>query len=581
MTVDDARPATRDALAELTGPGGPFEIVTEDVLGVPLQVYKNRLHSLRDLIGMADARSAVDFLVQGERRLTFGEHNALVRRVAGAFTELGVGHGDRVAILSANTVEWVILWWATAAVGAVIVPLNAWWKTDELEFGLRDSGAKLLFCDPKRWQVIRDRVGSLPDLEHVYVLDLDEPDGAARPGVELVGEDPGALPDVDVAEDDLLAIMYTSGTTGRPKGATLTHRQALANLQNIFCLGVASAARGGEAAPELSSDVQSATLLVVPLFHVTGCLSTMMLSYASGAKLVLMPPGRFDPDHAMATIEREKVTSFGGVPTIMWRIVEAPTFEQYDLSSVVRVSYGGAPAAAELVQRIHERFPKVRKTLATAYGLTESASVATSNTGDDYKTHPDSVGRPAPTVEIRVVDDAGTPVPADEPGEIWLRGPTMMLRGYWNRPDATAEAVTPDGWFRSGDIGRFDGEGFLYLVDRAKDMIIRGGENVYCVEVEEVLFEHPDVVDAAVVGVPHKVLGEEVKAVVQLKPGSATTAEDIRAHCAATLANFKVPEHVELRDEPLPRNPAGKVLKNVLRGDETSFSPDSADDSAL
>jgi long-chain acyl-CoA synthetase len=581
MTVDDARPATRDALAELTGPGGPFEIVTEDVLGVPLQVYKNRLHSLRDLIGMADARSAVDFLVQGERRLTFGEHNALVRRVAGAFTELGVGHGDRVAILSANTVEWVILWWATAAVGAVIVPLNAWWKTDELEFGLRDSGAKLLFCDPKRWQVIRDRVGSLPDLEHVYVLDLDEPDGAARPGVELVGEDPGALPDVDVAEDDLLAIMYTSGTTGRPKGATLTHRQALANLQNIFCLGVASAARGGEAAPELSSDVQSATLLVVPLFHVTGCLSTMMLSYASGAKLVLMPPGRFDPDHAMATIEREKVTSFGGVPTIMWRIVEAPTFEQYDLSTVVRVSYGGAPAAAELVQRIHERFPKVRKTLATAYGLTESASVATSNTGDDYKTHPDSVGRPAPTVEIRVVDDAGTPVPADEPGEIWLRGPTMMLRGYWNRSDATAEAVTPDGWFRSGDIGRFDGEGFLYLVDRAKDMIIRGGENVYCVEVEEVLFEHADVVDAAVVGVPHKVLGEEVKAVVQLKPGSATTAEDIRAHCAATLANFKVPEHVELRDEPLPRNPAGKVLKNVLRGDETSFSPDSADDSAL
>jgi long-chain acyl-CoA synthetase len=530
---------------------------------------------------MADARSAVDFLVQGERRLTFGEHNALVRRVAGAFTELGVGHGDRVAILSANTVEWVILWWATAAVGAVIVPLNAWWKTDELEFGLRDSGAKLLFCDPKRWQVIRDRVGSLPDLEHVCVLDLDEPDGAARPGVELVGEDPGALPDVDVAEDDLLAIMYTSGTTGRPKGATLTHRQALANLQNIFCLGVASAARGGEAAPELSSDVQSATLLVVPLFHVTGCLSTMMLSYASGAKLVLMPPGRFDPDHAMATIEREKVTSFGGVPTIMWRIVEAPTFEQYDLSTVVRVSYGGAPAAAELVQRIHERFPKVRKTLATAYGLTESASVATSNTGDDYKTHPDSVGRPAPTVEIRVVDDAGTPVPAGEPGEIWLRGPTMMLRGYWNRPDATAEAVTPDGWFRSGDIGRFDGEGFLYLVDRAKDMIIRGGENVYCVEVEEVLFEHPDVVDAAVVGVPHKVLGEEVKAVVQLKPGSATTAEDIRAHCAATLANFKVPEHVELRDEPLPRNPAGKVLKNVLRGDETSFSPDSADDSAL
>jgi len=582
MTVNKVTAGFEDpVLADLTGPGGAFEIVTEDVLGVPLQVYKNRLHSLGELIAMADGRAGVDFLVQGDRRLTYDEHNARVRRVAASFGELGVGHGDRVAILSANNVEWVVLWWAAAAIGAVVVPLNAWWKTDELEFGLRDSGAKLLFCDPKRWQAVRDLVEALPELEHVFVTELEEPDGVARPGGELLGDDPGMLPDAGVDEDDLFAIVYTSGTTGRPKGATLTHRQAVANLQNIFCLGIANASRGGEAAPELSSKVQSATLLVVPLFHVTGCLSTMMLSYASGAKLVLMPPGRFDPDAAMATIEREKVTSFGGVPTIMWRIVESPSFDEYDLSTVVRVSYGGAPAAPELVQRIHERFPKVRKTLATAYGLTESASVATSNTGDDYRTHPDSVGRPAPTVEIGVVDPDGHPVPAGATGEIWLRGPTIMRRGYWNRPDATAEAITPDGWFRSGDIGRFDGDGFLYLVDRAKDMIIRGGENVYCVEVEQVLFEHPDVVDAAVVGVPHKVLGEEVKAVVQLKPGSSATVEDLRTHCSARLANFKVPEYVELRDEPLPRNPAGKVLKNLLRGDETPFSADPADDSAL
>jgi long-chain acyl-CoA synthetase len=569
-------------LAELTGPGGAFEIVTEDVLGVPLQVYKNRLHTLGEIIAMADARTGVDFLVQGHRRVTYDEHNALVRRVAAAFRDLGVAHGDRIAILSANNIEWVVLFWAAAATGAVVVPLNAWWKADELEFGLRDSGAKLLFSDAKRWQVIGDRVQGLPDLEHVFVTGLDERDGAARPGADLLrAPDAGGLPDAAVAEDDLFAIMYTSGTTGRPKGATLTHRQALANLQNIFCLGVANAARGGEAAPELSGDLQSSTLLVVPLFHVTGCLSTMMLCYASGAKVVLMPPGRFDPDAAMATIEREKVTGFGGVPTIMWRIVESPNFENYDLSTVVRVSYGGAPAAAELVQRIHERFPKVRKTLATAYGLTESASVATSNTGDDYRTHPDSVGRPAPTVEIKVVDADDHPAPTGDTGEIWLRGPTIMRRGYWNRPDATAEALTPDGWFRSGDIGRFDEDGFLYLVDRAKDMIIRGGENVYCVEVEEALFEHPDVIDAAVVGVPHKVLGEEVKAVVQLKEGSATNADDLRTHCAGRLANFKVPEHVDLRDEPLPRNPAGKVLKNLLRGDETSFSTDPADDSAL
>jgi long-chain acyl-CoA synthetase len=577
-------PTADPAIAELTAPGGAFEVVTEDVLGVQLQVYKNRLQSLRDVIAMADGRAGVDFLVQGDRRLTYDEHNALVRRVAAAFRELGVGHGDRVAILSANNVEWVVLFWAAATAGAVVVPLNAWWKTDELEFGLRDSGAKLLFCDRRRWEVVRDLVDDdsrLPALEHVFVMDLDDPSDGARPGTDLLADDPGTLPDVAVAEDDLLAILYTSGTTGRPKGATVTHRQALANLQNIFCIGIANASRSGDAAPELSSDVQSATLLVVPLFHVTGCLATMTLCYASGAKLVLMPPGRFDPDDAMATIEREQVTTFGGVPTIMWRIVESPNFHRYDLSSVVRVSYGGAPAAPELVQKIHEAFPKVRKTLATAYGLTESASVATSNTGDDYRTHPDSVGRPVPTVEIDVVDPDGKPVPVGETGEIWLRGPTIMRRGYWNRPDATAEAITPEGWFRSGDIGRFDEAGFLYLVDRQKDMIIRGGENVYCVEVEEVLYEHPDVIDAAVVGVPHKVLGEEVKAVVQLKPESAATIESLRAHCAERLADFKVPAYVDLRGEPLPRNPAGKVLKSLLRGDESAFSVDAAGDSAL
>jgi long-chain acyl-CoA synthetase len=568
---------------QLTGPGGAFETVEETVLGFPMQVYKNRLGSLRDLIVAADARAGVDFLVQGDRRLTFDQHNAAVRSAAEAMGRLGVRHGDRVAIVSANTAEWVVLFWAAAAIGAVAVPLNAWWKTEELHFALEDCGAKLLSCDARRWELVRDVVDRLPALEHVFVMDRvmdgDEPGGAARPGAELMSGAIDALPEVVVAEDDLLAILYTSGTTGRPKGATITHRQVVANLQNIFCLGVAGAMKGN-AAPELTSADQPASLLVVPLFHVTGCLSTMTLCYGAGHKLVLMPPGRFEPDAAMATIERERISSIGGVPTIMWRIVEAPTFDRYDLSSVTRVAYGGAPAAPELVARIREVFPAVRSTLSTAYGLTETASVATSNVGEDYVSHPGSVGRPAPTVEIRVVDLDGTDVPVGESGEIWLRGPTIMLRGYWNQPDATAESLTSDGWFRSGDIGRFDAEGFLYLVDRAKDMIIRAGENVYCVEVEHVLFEHPDVIDAAVVGVPHRELGEEVKAVVQLRPGSSATVDDLRAYCAEQLADFKVPAYVEVRDEPLPRNPAGKVLKNLLRGDATAFAG-TADDSAL
>lgn len=561
------------ALQQLTGSGGMFEIVVEDVLGVQLQVYKERMRSLRELVTAADARLDVDFLVQGDRRLTYTQHNELVRRVAHALVELGVKRGDRVALLSANSPEWVVVFWAVASIGAVLVPLNAWWKAEELKFALEDSGSTVLVTDARRWLVVRDIAAQLPRLRDVFVTDLDGHDDPARPASDLLGhDDPGALPELPVAEDDLLAIMYTSGTTGRPKGATVTHRQAIANLQNVFCNAVAQA-MSGSAPPELSENRgQSATLLVVPLFHVTGSFATMMLNYATGAKLVLMPPGRFDPSLAMQTIEREQISAIGGVPTIIWRIIEAPDFAQHDLSSVTRISYGGAPAAPELVERIKETFPRARSSLATAYGLTETASIATANVGDDYLTHPGSVGRAVPTVELRIVDTAtGADVPLGETGEVWLKGPTVMLRGYWNRPDATAEVLT-DGWFHTGDIGRLDDEGFLYLVDRAKDMIIRGGENVYCVEVEHALFEHPDVLDAAVVGVPHRELGEEVKAVVQLRPGSTATPDDIRAFAAKHLADFKVPAYVELRDEPLPRNPAGKVLKAQLRGDATAFA---------
>ncbi len=565
----------------LFAPGGQYEITTEDVLGIPLQVYKSRFRSLRDVLAFGDARADVDWLVQGDRRLTFGEHNALARKVSVALADLGVERGDRVAILTANTIEWVVMFWACAGMGVAAVPLNAWWKAEELDFALRDSGAKVLFCDPKRWDIVRDIVGDIDTLDHVFVMDLETPDGAGRPGVELLTpDDPGALLDVEVDEDDILAILYTSGTTGKPKGATITHRQALANLMNL-ALGQTVAVMSGRG--EQRTEHQAAALLIVPLFHVTGTCSTMIVAYAAGSKLVLMPPGRFDADHAMATIEREKVSSIGGVPTVMWRIVEADNFADYDLSSVTRIGYGGAPAAPELVERIKVAFPQVRDSLSTAYGLTESASVATAISGDDYFARPDSVGRPVPTVEAMVIDEEGNPQPANTTGELALRGPTIMMRGYWNRPDATEAVFLPGGWFRTGDIARIDDDGFVYLVDRAKDMIIRAGENVYCVEVEHILHEHPDVLDAALVGVPHRTLGEEVKAVVQLRKDSTAGVEDIRAHCAQHLAAFKVPEYVEFRAEPLPRNPAGKILKQLLRGDAaaSAFSESAADDAVL
>jgi long-chain acyl-CoA synthetase len=556
-------------------PGAPFEIVIEDVVGHPTQVYKTRMKSMRELMTQNEARRDVDFLVQGtdaegDRRYTFGEHDRIARVLAGSLARLGVQRGDRVALCSANVPEWVFTWWACAILGATVVPLNAWWKGEELEFGLNDSEAKVLIADTRRLDSLRSRLVEIRALEHVFEIGSSEFDAL------LDGDDPG-MPTTPIDEDDIAAILYTSGTTGQPKGATVSQRQVLANLQNIIFLGVAAAMRGTPP-PEAQSGVQSASLLVVPLFHVTGCLSTMTVCYATGAKLVLMPVGKFDPDVAMQIIEREKVTAIGGVPTVMWRILESPSLEKYDLSSVQRASYGGAPAAPELLERIEKTFPLLRKTLTTAYGLTETASVATAHGGDDYFAHPGSVGRAAPTVELRVVGESGKDMPAGERGEIWIKGPTVMAHGYWRRPDANEAAFT-DGWFHTGDIGYLDADGFLYLVDRAKDMIIRAGENVYCVEVEHVLFEHPDVIDAAVVGVPHTTLGEEVKAVVQVRDGASVSADEIRDFCREHLANFKVPEYVEIRDEPLPRNPAGKVLKNLLRGGDSSFA--AADDQAL
>lgn len=550
-------------LEALTGPGGAFEIVVEDVLGHPTQVYKQRMRSLRELMEQSALRADQEWLVQGDERYTYGEHDRLARVAAGKLAALGVERGDRVALCSANDPAWVITWWAGAILGAVVVPLNAWWKTEELDFGMHDSGAKVLVADSRRLALFENRP------EHTFEI------GGSFNDL-IAGDDPG-MPTGPIDEDDILAILYTSGTTGQPKGATITHRQALANLQNIIVTGVAAAMRGTPP-PEAEAGIRSASLLVVPLFHVTGCLATMILNYATGAKLVLMPVGRFEPETAMQIIEKEQVTAIGGVPTIMWRILEDPNLEKYDLSSVKRASYGGAPAAPELVERIEKFFPNLRKTLTTAYGLTETASVATAHGGEDYFAHPGSVGRAVPTVEVRVVADDENDAPAGERGEVWIKGPTVMARGYWQRPDANAGAFS-DGWFRSGDIGYLDPDGFLYLVDRAKDMIIRAGENVYSVEIENVLFDHPDIVDAAVVGVPHRTLGEEVKAVVQVRPGSTVTEADIRTFCAAHLANFKVPEYVDIRTEPLPRNPAGKVLKNLLRGQETSFA--AGDDQAL
>ena len=576
-------------ISQLTGPGGPFEIVVEDVLGRPTQVYSRRMRALGEVVAQSAARSDVTWLVQGDRRLTFGEHDDAVRRCARGLESLGVARGDRVAICSANTPEWVIVFWACALLGAIAVPLNAWWKTEELEFGLADSASRVLVADKKRLELVRPVLDALPELEHVFVMG-DENDAQATPFAKLLESDDRRGVRGGRRRRHLrhpLHVGNDGAAEGRHDHAPADPRQPPEHHRARRRPGGGPADDAGQTANDRirhastatkRRKTQAASLLVVPLFHVTGCLSTMTVGYATGGKLVLMPPGRFEPVAAMEVIERERVTSIGGVPTIMWRIIEAPERSRYDLSSVQRASYGGAPAAPELVDRIAEAFPNLRKTLTTAYGLTETASVATAHGGDDYFAHPGSVGRPAPTVELKIVGDDDGEMPTGEPGEIWIKGPNVMARGYWNRPEVNAESFT-DGWFHTGDIGRVDDDGFVYIVDRAKDLIIRAGENIACVEIENVLFQHPDVVDAAVVGVAHPVLGEEVKAVVQVRAGATVTADELRDFCRPHLADFKVPEHVEIRSEPLPRNPAGKVLKNLLRGGESAFA--TADDSAL
>lgn len=549
----------------LTGPGGAFEVVDEEVHGVPMHVYRNRMRSLREIAANAALRPDDEiFIVHRDRRVSFPSFVELANSVSRSLSDMGIGPGDRVAVLSANNLEWCLTFWGTVDIGGILVGLNGWWKAEEIVYGLQHSGARVLVTDGPRLERIAGHLDECRELEAVFVIGDEKlpsgEDSQLRPFSDLTREPSSKLPDVAIGEDDPAVIFYTSGTTGRPKGAISTHRSMIANLQNTI-FGAFASAMAGEGGAVGGGPMVA--LLTSPLFHVSGCHSGLVVGLALGIRLVILD-GRFEPSKAMQLIQDEKVTLWATVPTMVWRVVEDPSRHDYDLSSVVQVAYGGSPSAAELQRRVKETFPNVRS-LGNAYGLTESSSVATINSGTDLERRPDSVGRPMPVVDVKVVDDSGQELATGSVGEIWIRGPIVMP-GYWNDPEASAEAVT-DGWLHTGDIGYIDADGYLYLTDRAKDMIIRGGENVYCVEIENRLEQHPSVAEAAVIGIPHPVLGEEVKAFVRPEPGSSITPEEARAWVAEALADFKVPKEVEITTEKLPRNASGKLLKNVLRGE--------------
>jgi len=546
-----------DVRAELTAPGSPFETVEETVHGIRLRVWKHAPPTLRDVLATSASYGDRTFLVYFDERISHAEHADRVARLAGVLAgRYGVRKGDRVALAMRNLPEWVIGFFAVTTLGAIAVPLNAWWSADELAFGLSDSGAKLLLADGER----ADRLSGRLDIPMIVARPGDALPPGARTFEDVLAEAPPGtpLPPVDLHPDDDATIFYTSGTTGTPKGALGTHRNICGNIVAARYGRMRPLLRAGARLADLPS-VTPVALLAVPLFHATGCHSIMAVAINSGGTLVLMY--KWDPEVALELIERERVTTFTGVPSMTRQLTMSPDIARRDVSSLTALGSGGAPATADLLRRYAERAPGA--TPGNGYGLTETSSVSTYIGGADYRERPASVGQPVAVVDVKVVDPAGEPVPTGEIGELWIKGPNIV-RGYWNRPDATAAAIT-DGWLHSGDLARLDDDGFVYIVDRAKDMIIRGGENVYCAEVESRLHEHPAIVEAAVIGVPHDDLGEEVGAVLRLAPGATLDAEELRTWLAPRMAKFKIPAHVWFTDHELPRNPGGKILKNELR----------------
>jgi long-chain acyl-CoA synthetase len=558
-----------EALAQLTGPGAPFELRIEQVRGRPMRNFAKRPKSLVDVVIQGAAHGEREFLVQGDRRISYAEFAQLVQGTAVRFRELGLRKGDRLAILAYNSLDYVVCVFAAASLGSITVSLNGWWVEAELEHALRDSGSRFLMVDDRLYPRVRKLVDEIEDLEKVLFSGPAAPEGTIALA-ELIEPREDLKPLEEIHEDDPFVILYTSGTTGRPKGCITTHRGTITQVMGILLHGMLAAALG-EAGPLPSGGGQPTALIVAPMFHVAGIHTSLCTAMAAGAKVVLNQ-GRFDPDQVFGLIEREKVSTWSAIPTLLHRVVNSPDIARYDLSSLSRISFGGAPIAAETMAQAREVFP-TPPGMTNGYGITETHGIVMLNGGSHLERKPTSVGRPQVFFDAKLVDEEGREVADGELGELCLYGPTVTP-GYWNRPEATAESIR-EGWLHTGDLAYRDADGDYHVVDRAKDMIIRGGENVYCVEIENCLAEHPDIDEAAIIGVADTELGERVKAVVRLRKGAELDEDGVRRHVGAHLAAFKVPEFIVFTDSPLPRNPAGKILKDELRGLGTGvFDPE-------
>ena len=551
-----------EANLAVTAPGQIFELIDAEVMGVKTQIFKNAPAHLGQVFAGARGHGEKTFLVYEGESYSFTQAMDQIDALSNLLVNTyGVKKGDRVAVAMRNYPEWVMSFAAIISVGAVSVSMNSWWVEDEMDFALQDSGAKVLICDQQRFDVAAESCKKFGVKVLVARAEKSLPAGVDKWQDALAPHLAAGLkcPVVEISSDDDATILYTSGTTGRPKGAVSTHRAIISALMGFSSRNSVLTMSGTKLKEVTGPEVPTSFILIVPLFHVTGCVPVMMSCFIAGLKLAIMY--KWDAEKALEMIEREKITNFVGVPTQSWDLVNSPAFDKYDTTSLRAVGGGGAPSPTSLVGKVNDKVKNGSPQLG--YGMTETNAFGPGITGSDYLAHPTSTGRAVLPMRVEVRDDNLKSVPTGEAGEIWFFGP-MLIRGYWNRPEATAETIV-DGWLRSGDIGRLDAEGFVYVEDRVKDMIIRAGENIYGAEVESVIYDHPAVHEAAVFGVPHERLGEEVGVAILPKDGLALDPQDLWKFLEGKIGAHKIPVHVVVMTEPLPRNAAGKFLKRELQ----------------
>ena len=554
-----------EAEALLIAPGMPLEITQVETYRGIEPVFAAAPPTLRGLY--ESAATDATFLVHRGDRESFAQTWERASTIATWLRTVGVQPGDRVAIAMRNLPEWVHTFMAATSMGAIAVAINALWEVDELDHALRDCRPHVLFVDTERLERIRRCSDAALDGVTVVVVRS----GHAHHDAIAIDDALAGVVASGVAHDpqpdDPATIFYTSGSTGMPKGVLATHRQAVtAAVQRELTDAISAVLRGTD--PAVARSSRSVALLTVPLFHVTASHAVFLPCFRTQCALVTMH--KWDPEEGLRLIEAERVDWFIAPPAVTHDLVRAAAGSTRDLSSLKLVGGGGASRPPEQVRRIASTLTTAP---STGWGMTETSSLGTSISGDDYLQHPDSCGRGIPVMDLRVVGDDGEPLPTGEAGELHVRGTSLFVE-YWNRPEATAEVMTTDGWFRTGDVARIDDEGYVYIVDRVKDLIIRGGENIGCGQVEAALMAHPQVHEAVVYGVPDERLGEEVAATVFAS--GELDVEALRDFVRPHLARFAVPRFITVTHEPLPRTASGKLAKRIVR--DASVRPSDAPD---